>query len=302
MKIARLSMKVLIAGASGFLGNIILSHFKENDKVSTLSRSSQADYLCDIEKWIPVIEDKFDLVIHNAGKAHLIPQSSSDIDSFYKVNYHGTVNLLKALESYPPRNFIFISTVAVYGLLRGINIPEESPLLATDAYGKSKLLAENAIVDWCSRNNVKCTILRLPLVVGKNAPGNLGAMVQAIKKGYYFNIGDGTARKSMILSTDIPKVIEKAIGVEGIFNLSDGYHPSFKEISGLIGNSVGRSVHSIPKSLARLAAKFGDIVGNRFPLNSDKLRKLTEDLTFDNTKARLAFNWEPTPVLEGFEI
>lgn len=295
-------MEILLTGANGFIGNNIKEVLSRYNDLKTLGRSNNCDYKCDITNVIQDFGQRFDIVIHNAGKAHSIPQSLSEIDSFYKVNYHGTVNLLKALENCPPLNFIFISTVAVYGLSEGTSITEESPLLAADPYGRSKILAENAVVDWCKNKNVKCTILRLPLVVGKNAPGNLGAMVQGIKKGYYFNIGDGTARKSMILSTDIPKVIEKAIGLEGVFNLSDGYHPSFKEISSLIGNSLGRSVHTMPKPLARLVAKFGDIVGNRSPLNSNKLRKLTEDLTFDNTKARLAFKWEPTPVLEGFEL
>lgn len=295
-------MEILLTGANGFIGNSIKEFLSRYNNLKILGRSNNCDYKYDITIAIQDFGERFDVVIHNAGKAHSVPRSFSESELFFKVNYHGTVNLLEALEINPPQNFIYISTVAVYGLTKGINITEESPLLATDPYGKSKLLAENTVAEWCNRNNVKCTILRLPLVVGKNAPGNLGAMLQGIKKGYYFNIGDGAARKSMILSTDIPKVIEKAIGVEGVYNLSDGYHPSFKEISTLIGNSLGRNVHTMPTALAKVAAKFGDIVGNRFPLNSYKLKKLTEDLTFDNTKARLAFNWEPTPVLEGFEI
>lgn len=295
-------INTLLVGGNGYIGNQILRDFQKKFSVKVLGRGIKSTYVYDLSSSIPEINEKFDLVIHNAAKAHLIPHSSSEIMSIYNINYNGTVNLLKSLEINAPENFIYISTVAVYGLTKGINITEEAPLLAKDAYGKSKLLAENAVVDWCKNKNVKCTILRLPLVVGKNAPGNLGAMIQGIKRGYYFNIGDGAARKSMILNTDIPRVIEKAIGVEGVFNLSDGYHPSFKEISTLIGNVLGRSVHTMPTALAKVAAKFGDIIGNRFPLNSDILIKLTEDLTFDNTKAKLALNWEPTPVLEGFEL
>lgn len=295
-------MKILLTGGTGFIGKYIVDYFKHSNTIALLGRNPSEGFKCDLTISVPRVTTLFDLVIHNAGKAHSVPNSLSEAELFFKVNYEGSVNLLKGLDSNPPLNFIFISTVAVYGLTKGINITEESPLLATDPYGESKLLAENTILDWCKNKNVKCTVLRLPLVVDKNAPGNLGAMLQGIKKGYYFNVGDGAARKSMILSTDIPKVIEKSIGVEGVFNLSDGYHPSFKEISSLIGDSLGKSVHTMPKSVARLAAKFGDIIGTRFPLNSNKLLKLTEDLTFDNTKARLAFNWEPTPVLKGFYL
>ena len=52
----------------------------------------------------------------------------------------------------------------------------------------------------------------------------------------------------------------------------------------------------------RIEHKFGDIAGKYAPLNSDKLNKITSTLTFDDSKARAAFGWNPTPVLEGFKI
>jgi nucleoside-diphosphate-sugar epimerase len=59
---------------------------------------------------------------------------------------------------------------------------------------------------------------------------------------------------------------------------------------------------NMPFWFAMLVAKFGDLLGNKVPLNTNKLKKITSDLTFDDNKARAAFGWEPTPVLEGFKI
>jgi hypothetical protein len=58
----------------------------------------------------------------------------------------------------------------------------------------------------------------------------------------------------------------------------------------------------MPLFIANVLAKTGDILGNPFPINSNKLLKITSTLTFDDSKARVAFGWDPTPVLEGFKI
>ena len=200
-------------------------------------------------------------------------------------------------------HFVFISSVSVYGIIEGVNIKEESPLLAEDAYGKSKIDAEAIVQQWCDSHNVICTILRLPLVVGENPPGNLGAMIRGIKKGYYFNIAGGNAKKSMVLASDIAKFILKAAEVGGTYNLTDGIHPTFNELSNNISRQFSKSfVPNMPLFIANVLAKIGDILGNTFPINSNKLSKITSTLTFDDSKARAAFGWNPTPVLESFKL
>jgi nucleoside-diphosphate-sugar epimerase len=296
-------MKILLTGSNGFIGSTIKDYLCTSHILKTLGRNYKCDYKFNLLNHIPPFVEKFDVVIHGAGKAHSTRQSLSEIDSFYKVNYYGTVNLLKALENSPPLSFIFISTVAVYGLPQGVNISEGAPLLATDPYGKSKILAENAILKWCGKNDVKCTILRLPLVVGKDAPGNLRAMINGIKAGYYFTINRGNARKSMVLVDDVAKILLKVSSVGGIYNLTDGYHPSFYELGNLIARQSGKSkVLNMPLVFANIAAKMGDFAFSFTPLNTEKLIKITSTLTFDDSKARVALGWNPTPVLEGFKI
>ena len=148
-----------------------------------------------------------------------------------------------------------------------------------------------------------CTILRLPLLAGKNPPGNLGSMVRGIERGFYFNINGGSTRKSMVLVDDVAKFISKAAYSGGIFNLTDGYHPSFAELSSSIAEQLGKGKpRSIPIWVAQLLASIGDLLGPRSPINSNKLRKITSDLIFDDSKARVELGWDPRPVLEGFRI
>jgi nucleoside-diphosphate-sugar epimerase len=296
-------MRILLTGAHGFLGRHVMDYFQGHHIVDTLGRSNTCHYKCNLAHEVPALNEKFDLVIHAAGKAHLVPRNPVEEEDFFKVNYRGTINLLKAFKGQPLQAFIFISTVAVYGLNEGHNISESTSLLATDPYGHSKIKAEELVQEWCAKNKVVCTILRLPLVVGANPPGNLSALIRGIKKGYYFNIDGGKAKKSMVLAEDVAKFVLKAAEVGGIFNLTDGYHPSFAELSNHISIQLGKGKPmNMPIWLAKIIAKFGDLLGIKAPLNNNKLKKITSDLTFDDSKAREAFGWNPTPVLKGFKL
>jgi nucleoside-diphosphate-sugar epimerase len=293
-------MKILLTGANGFLGSILQQKFKEND-LTTLGRSS-TDVIADLASTVPVFEKSYDLVIHAAGRAHIYPISFHEINLFHEVNVQGTANLLNGLKSAGlPKYFVFISSVSVYGLETGIDINEETPLAATDPYGKSKIEAEKLVTEWCAHHQVICTILRLPLIAGPNPPGNLGFMLKGLQSGFYFNIGGGKAKKSMVLAEDIANNLIAAAQTGGIYNLTDGEHPTFLDLSRLMANALNKSfVPNIPYFLAWMLAKIGDLVGAQAPFNSIKLKKITSSLTFSDAKARVSFGWNPTPVLKGF--
>lgn len=295
--------QVLLTGANGFLGNYINKFTSNFINVYTLGRLN-CFINCDLSNSIPLLPE-VNIVIHAAGKAHSVPKTSLEKQLFFEVNFNGTQNLLKGLELCKslPKAFIFISSVAVYGRENGLNISEDAPLLAKDPYGLSKIQAENLIKEWCKKKNVICTILRLPLLVGANPPGNLGVMIRGIQKGYYFNIAGGNAKKSMVLASDIAKFILKAAEVGGTYNLTDGEHPTFNALSKNISQQLGKSfVPNMPLLLANVLAKLGNILGDTFPINSNKLFKITSTLTFDDSKAKTAFGWKPNPVLEGFNL
>ena len=222
---------------------------------------------------------------------------------FYDVNVLGTQNLLKGLEEVGvPEQFVFISSVSVYGQEFGKNINEKHKLEAKDPYGLSKIEAEGLVQEWCKQHNVVCTILRLPLLVGTNPPGNLGAMIKGIARGYYFNIGGGKSKKSMVLAEDVAAFIPKIANIGGTYNLTDGYHPSFFELSCVIAKQLGKSVPmNMPLFVANGIGFLGNFLGNNAPINSLKLKKITADLTFDDSKARSA-GWKPRRVLDWFSI
>lgn len=294
-------MRIILTGSSGFLGKAIKEELAGAELI-TLARNN-ADIIADLSGSIPQLPHS-NLVIHCAGKAHMVPKSEQDKQEFFNVNVTGTRHLLKALEKGAiPQYFIFISTVAVYGIDTGNLINEDAPLLAQDPYGLSKIQAEQLVTDWCHQHKVKGTILRLPLLAGPNPPGNLRAMINGIKKGYYFNIAGGRAKKSMVLARDVAKIIPHVAKIGGTYNLTDGYHPSFFELGVLMSSQLNkRRPGNMPNFIAKLLAVAGNMLGSKSPINSDKLKKITSDLTFDDARARELLAWKPTPVLKDFKI
>lgn len=297
-------MKILLTGANGFLGSIIKKNLQNLYSLITLGRKD-CDLNCDLTsvESIQTIE-YFDLIIHCAGLAHRSGKNSLNELLFFHVNVNGTLNLLNSISKYNlPKYFVYISSVSVYGLNNGNLIDENSPLLAKDPYGKSKIMAEQIVSKWCKKNNIVCTILRLPLVIGENPKGNLNSMINGLKRGYYFNIAGGSSKRSMVLADDVANVLVSASKIGGIFNLTDGLNPSYFEISTAIASYFKRSyIANIQISFATFFAKIGDIFGENFIFNTDKLIKLTNSLTFNDTSARLVLGWKPNSVLSNLNF
>jgi GlcNAc-P-P-Und epimerase len=291
---------MLLTGAAGFLGRHIVRAQADED-VTTLDLAG-CDINVDLAAGIPSLSERFDLVVHAAGKAHSVPRTPEQAEEFFRVNVQGTRHLLQGLEQGPvlPRAVVFISTVAVYGVEAGVGITEEAPLNGNTPYADSKIKAERCLLDWGAKKNVNIVILRLPLVAGTNPPGNLGAMLQAIRRGYYFRPGKGSVRRSMVGACDLAELLPDLLDKAGIYNLTDGIHPSIAEIDTCLSRQMNKRVIALPEKLLKIVAKLGDRV-SWVPLNSVRIQKLSETLTFSDAKARKELGWDPRPALESLK-
>lgn len=296
--------KLLFTGGTGFLGKNVMPILESKYEVTTCGITPDDMIKANLVNETPELGQYFDVVLHAAGKAHIVPKTEAEKKSFFDVNYIGTIHLCDALEKVGvPRALVFISTVAVYGCESGELIDETHPLDGSTPYAQSKIMAEDYLRRWCKNHNVTLGILRPSLLAGKNAPGNLGAMVNGVRKGFYMNIAGGKVIKSVLMAEDIARLLPLVAEKGGEYNVCDTRQPSFGELSASVAKQLGRHKPvNIPYWMARCMAKVGDLLGSKAPINSYKLEKMTKSLTFSNEKARRELGWEPLDVLDNYKI
>lgn len=301
----------LVTGSEGFLGRFVVGFLKASDwDVEGLDRAASGitgtTITADLAASPPGLSRITPgFVIHLAGLAHVAARGVAAGRHFFDVNLEGTRNLLSGLDAARqlPRSLVFASTIAVYGVEHGAGLDEDTPRVATDPYGESKRQAEDLVLDWGERRGVRIGIMRLPLVAGRGAPGNLGVMVAALRRGRYLGVGLGGARRSMVLAGDVARILIRVAETGGVFHLTDGHHPSFRELEGALCEALGRPVPKrLPASAARIAGWVGDGLTGLdvpFPFSSRSYRKMTSTLTFSDEKARRKLGWKPGRVIDA---
>lgn len=295
--------KLLFTGGTGFLGRNVRPILDQRYEVTTCGITPDDMIKANLAKEVPELPEKYDIVLHACGKAHVVPKTEAEKQAFYDVNYTGTIHLCDALEKVGvPKAIIFISTMSVYGDVAGSNSTEETPLRGDSPYADSKIKAEQYLTDWCSKNGVVLRILRPSLLAGEGAPGNLGAMVNGIKTGKYLSIAGGKAKKSILMAEDIAYLVPLVAKKGGVYNVCDDYNPSFGELEASIAKQLGkRKPISIPYWMAKCLALIGDVFSS-FPINSPRLEKIVTSDTWSNEKAKRELGWKPMDVLDNYRI
>ncbi len=289
--------RILVTGSSGFIGSAIFNNLKSDFQVTGLSRKSEAGLKMDLFKEQIDLSD-FEYVIHAAGLAHL---KQTDKDAMHQNNVLATRNLLNGLNPSALKGFVFCSTVAVYGIQNGVEIEESETPTPNDSYGTSKLQAEELIAEWCKTHAIPFLILRLPLVVGKKAPGNINRLIDSMRRGRFFLLNGNESKRSMVLLGDLVELIRLQItnGIKsiGIYNITDGTGVGFNDFVLSVCFSKGfKKPISIPFWLAKLLAVLGSMLGGKL-FSFSIIEKMTQTLTFSNQKAQRDLLFSPSQVL-----
>jgi GlcNAc-P-P-Und epimerase len=293
---------VLITGARGFLGKHISERFGQAGwKVSSLGLSPENDFPIDLAAEEPILDQiPFQRVIHIAGLAHKVAQVNDAVQSFYNINLGGTNHLLSALtpQASEIKQFVYISTVAVYGREAGQLLTEETPLEGRGPYALSKMQAEEQVLNWGNQYGVPVLILRLPFVSGENAPGEFGKILQLMRSPGFRILGKGNARRSAVRVEDLAGHLIHWAGMDGVYNLTDGYHPSFCEWYDLANQGLrpNQKRKHLPDWSARILSGMGDLIPG-FPYHSRLYYLLSSELTYSDEKARRDLGWNPAPLI-----
>jgi nucleoside-diphosphate-sugar epimerase len=272
----------LITGSTGFVGTNLLKHLKVIDNIKTINLDLR------ISKSIQ-ISDNIDCVIHLAGKAHDL-KNVSDSSEYYYVNYELTKQLFDAFIDSKAKTFIFISSVKAAVDYVENELTEQIIPAPNTHYGISKLQAENYIIKHASFSNKKYFILRPSLIHGPGNKGNFNLLFNFMKYGIPWPLGCFNNNRSFCSIDNLTFVIEELITrkdiVSGIYNVADDEPMSTNQLIEVISIATNKKIliFHIPKWIIMVLARIGDILP--FPINSEKLQKLTENYVVSNLKLK----------------
>lgn len=181
-----------------------------------------------------------DVVVHLAGKAHQMQQIDDQV--YFDVNYDLTRQLADRAKQQGVKQFIYISSTKVYGDDIREELDEQSPCLPTDAYGASKLKAEQYLQS-IAGDNFTVAIIRPPLVYGPEVKGNMIRLLQLANKNYPLPFGHSRNARSMVFVDNLLALINRVVeqGAGGIFVAGDQRPVATDELIGLIRKYLGRN-------------------------------------------------------------
>lgn len=304
-------MKILITGVHGFVGsNLVKALSKDNiiyglDIIDPVKEGVKFTFKwedLDKEGMVP----EMDAIIHLAGKAH-DTKNQAAADVYFKVNRDLTIKIFDYFCAHPNiKKFVFFSTAKaaadkVDGILTEDVVP--SPV---GPYGESKIAAERYILDKLETWNLKpetpakqVYIFRPCMIHGPGNKGNLNLLYNVVKKGIPWPLGAFENRRTF---TSVENICFAVNGVltkdvpSGVYNMGDDEALSTNELIEEICKSLGKKAHiwELPRGLMNGVAKVGGWL--HLPLNSERLRKLTESYISSNAKIKKALGVEKMPV------
>lgn len=295
-------MNILITGIHGFVGSNFVNAMKTQHTLYGLDIvSPQKEGVTKTFKWNELERlPSIDCIIHLAGKAH-DTKNATEEQAYFDINVGLTKIIFEHFLASDSSKFIFFSSVkAVADTVEGKLLTEETIPAPKTPYGKSKLAAEKYILSYQSQSsNKKIFILRPCMIHGPGNKGNLNLLYHLASKGIPWPLGAFENQRSMVSIDNLAWIIEQIIEKDiepGIYQIADDEPLSTNQLIELIATSQGQKVDiwKINSKLITFVARIGDKL--HLPLNSERLKKLTESYVVSNAKLKKAFGIEKMPV------
>ena len=310
-------MNILITGIHGFVGSNLVVALKEHhilygldivapDKEGVVKTFAWED----IESTSFPMQrlPQFDAIIHLAGKAH-DTKNQSVAQVYFDINTGLTRKIFDFFLESTAKKFIFFSSVkAVADSVVGDVLREDVIPTPIGPYGESKIAAENYILDKLKNKNEKLKlhddrkqvyILRPCMIHGPGNKGNLNLLYNVVKKGIPWPLGDFENKRSFTSIDNLCYVVEGLLTknvVNGIYHMGDDEALSTNELIALMCEAMGKEPHiwKMNRKMMEGCAGLGTLL--HLPLNTERLRKLTENYVVSNEKIKAALGIEQMPV------
>ena len=296
-------MKVAILGGSGFIGTRLCNRLVKNIDInfSILDKDISHAFpervihcdITDISSLRNALDSSFDVVINLAAehKDNVYPTSL-----YYDVNVQGQNNILRVMDEYKIKNFIFTSSVAVYGFVDE-DTGEDGKINPFNDYGKSKYQAEQVTHEWLDESKT-FSVIRPTVVFGEHNRGNVYNLLRQIASGKFLMIGKGENQKSMAYVENVAAFLEHLISHgkgHQLFNYIDKPDFNMNKLVSVVNSSLGKTgkVLRLPYSVGLFAGYCFDLLSKvtrkEFPVSSIRVKKFCARTQFKSNTDYLGF-------------
>ncbi|MGH8601222.1 MAG: UDP-glucose 4-epimerase family protein [Gammaproteobacteria bacterium] len=258
-------MRVLLTGASGFVGRALLERMSAMGSfeliaalrrpVTDLPEAAVGVHVAGLEDdsgWQAAL-DGVETVIHTAARVHVMNDKVSDpLAEFRKVNVEGTLSLARQAAAVGVRRFIFTSSIKVNGegTLLGKPYFADNEAAPGDPYGISKLEAEQGLRALAAKTGMEVVIIRPPLVYGPGVKANFLSMMRWLHRGIPLPLGAIPNKRSLVALDNLVDLIVTCIdhpaAANQTFLVSDGEDLSTSQLLRRMGQALGKPARLLP--------------------------------------------------------
>lgn len=306
-------MKVLITGASGFVGAAVLKKLlaQSIDTTSLVRKKSSAcesakkiivDDLVNLKNDSTTLFDGIDVVIHSAARVHIMNDEALDpLEEYRRVNRDATINFARLAAESGVQRFVFISSVKVNGEFThdGTSFGPEVNTPSNDPYGLSKYEAEQSLLQIAEETGMEVVIIRLPLVYGEGVKGNFASMIKWVKRGVPLPLACVNNLRSLIALDNLVDFIvfcsdkEKSPkAANEVFLVSDGEDVSTSVLLKKIASAYGVKPRLLPIPVGVMMF-CANLLGK-----GDVADRLFGNLQVDSSKACDLLGWMPVITMD----
>ena len=311
-------MNILITGVHGFVGSNLVIALKGHHSLYGLDIvAPEKEGVVKTFAWKDIettsfpmqFLPKFDAIIHLAGKAH-DTKNQSVAQVYFDINTGLTQKIFDFFLESSAKKFIFFSSVkAAADSVVGDMLTEDVIPTPVGPYGESKIAAEEYILSKLrsERGELKVAmqrdkqvyILRPCMIHGPGNKGNLNLLYNVVKKGIPWPLGDFENKRSFTSIDNLCYVVEGLLTKDvasGIYHMGDDEALSTNELIALMCEAMGKEPHiwKMNRKMMEGCAGLGTLL--HLPLNTERLRKLTENYVVSNEKIKSALGIERMPV------
>lgn len=285
-------MKIIITGASGFVGKNLSVFLQKKDYVINSVCLRDKNWKTDFQKSAYAI-------IHLAGKAH-DTKNVSNPDEYYKINRDLTKELFDEFLNSDIKTFFYFSSVKAAADSVNDILTENEEANPITHYGKSKIEAEEYILSQNLPEGKKVYIIRPCMIHGPGNKGNLNLLYKIVEKGLPWPLAAFHNQRSFLGIDNLNYLIHQMLLKEdmqsGIYNFADDRALSTNELIQTVNRALDKKAKlwNISRDLIKKTARLGDKL--KLPLNSERLRKLTESYVVSNQKIKSALGIENLPL------